>query len=854
MTQPQLDPHKLFLSATDIRLIGPSADHPVLVEFQFENSDRIVEDMQNAYELLLGRDPAARCDVWLPGDQLRVLQANLPDGAIDQDEFAKDLIACSIDLPLDQVSWDYHIESGVFWVSVVALKTIEEARHFAGEFSFNVMNVAAQEGMHGFPKTAVFSRNPAHRPYVAPETVKPQKLIADIWMNRLAWGITGTLGLIAFGLALNAFVGKSEDPEALFDQDALAMTDEESIDNIGNLREALIQEKLTEADVLPPESPVNNSAAAVEVDTAALATKPQVETPQIEDGSSDKDLFAVTQNGSSDGELALEDPLEQEETADTFEIVSLIPDQVVPEIVDAEVVLMPQDEAQEPSEPLIEETYQDMPFTQSESEEALATPAVDFVDPLAYPIIARQWSEPPATPVFDITMVAMNTEVYAASIDAEVVLRSLGPLPAVLRSNSLQSAERPPEPLPGDYETETIVPAEPALQIAQADISEADLGDAVTSVVDALEAPLSTPNDKQTAAEADQERSSTDIARQPLGTRIADIPKPVSLGTPAQADEPLNGLIETALAQLANTQGGDPQKQITPSQSGTDDVAQALQNALTPEAKDNIAPQTQQETPQSAALTSDPTSEFTTPIKVKAPRLRPALTVTALTPKQRPANSPIAQEVAPQDGSSQPPDADLNAAIAGGLASANTTAQADTSQIDDTGQNITTPMQVTMRAPKLRPIIISPTQPKVAAPSGGTSLALFSQNVTQKSPKIRPRGFDTIVKKTKSRQADIAKAGKQSQSRSSKTTVASGPIKSRVAKAATEKRTIALNKDVLIGVFGRKNRLKALMRTSRGRYVKLGVGDRFGGGRVAAISNSELRVKKGSRNIVYKLQ
>ncbi|KMW57766.1 Translation initiation factor 2 (IF-2 GTPase) [Candidatus Rhodobacter oscarellae] len=79
------------------------------------------------------------------------------------------------------------------------------------------------------------------------------------------------------------------------------------------------------------------------------------------------------------------------------------------------------------------------------------------------------------------------------------------------------------------------------------------------------------------------------------------------------------------------------------------------------------------------------------------------------------------------------------------------------------------------------------------------------------------------------------------------------PSRASVAKAATEKNAINLSKVNLIGVYGSPSDRRALVRLKSGRYVKVVVGDRVDGGRVAAIGQAELRYVKGGRNITLKL-
>jgi hypothetical protein len=73
------------------------------------------------------------------------------------------------------------------------------------------------------------------------------------------------------------------------------------------------------------------------------------------------------------------------------------------------------------------------------------------------------------------------------------------------------------------------------------------------------------------------------------------------------------------------------------------------------------------------------------------------------------------------------------------------------------------------------------------------------------------------------------------------------PTRASVAKKATFKNKINLSKVNLIGVFGTASNRTAMVRQSNGRFVKVEVGDRIDGGRVAAISDRELQyVKNGT--------
>ncbi len=79
------------------------------------------------------------------------------------------------------------------------------------------------------------------------------------------------------------------------------------------------------------------------------------------------------------------------------------------------------------------------------------------------------------------------------------------------------------------------------------------------------------------------------------------------------------------------------------------------------------------------------------------------------------------------------------------------------------------------------------------------------------------------------------------------------PTTASVARQATIKNAINLNKVNLIGVYGTSANRRALVRLSSGRYKKVQVGDRVDGGRVSAISEDELHYTKSGRNVVLKM-
>ncbi len=79
------------------------------------------------------------------------------------------------------------------------------------------------------------------------------------------------------------------------------------------------------------------------------------------------------------------------------------------------------------------------------------------------------------------------------------------------------------------------------------------------------------------------------------------------------------------------------------------------------------------------------------------------------------------------------------------------------------------------------------------------------------------------------------------------------PSRASVAAQATQENAIRLNELNLIGIFGAANDRRALVRLPTGRFVRVEVGARLDGGRVAAITDRELRYEKGGRTYTLRV-
>lgn len=80
-----------------------------------------------------------------------------------------------------------------------------------------------------------------------------------------------------------------------------------------------------------------------------------------------------------------------------------------------------------------------------------------------------------------------------------------------------------------------------------------------------------------------------------------------------------------------------------------------------------------------------------------------------------------------------------------------------------------------------------------------------------------------------------------------------GATRTIVDKQATVKNAMNLSDVSLVGIFGSNANRYALIRQPSGRFKKLKVGDRFDGGRVAAITENEVRYDKGGELIALRM-
>lgn len=113
------------------------------------------------------------------------------------------------------------------------------------------------------------------------------------------------------------------------------------------------------------------------------------------------------------------------------------------------------------------------------------------------------------------------------------------------------------------------------------------------------------------------------------------------------------------------------------------------------------------------------------------------------------------------------------------------------------------------------------------------------------APRPRPDNFAKAVQQARATPATATTTPRNS--------APSIPSSASVARQATIKNQLNLRKVNLIGIYGQPSSRRALVRMANGEYKKVKVGDRIDGGKIAAISESELHYVKSGRSVVLKM-
>lgn len=155
-------------------------------------------------------------------------------------------------------------------------------------------------------------------------------------------------------------------------------------------------------------------------------------------------------------------------------------------------------------------------------------------------------------------------------------------------------------------------------------------------------------------------------------------------------------------------------------------------------------------------------------------------------------------------------------------------------------------LQLAGLRPRLRPATITaPPPPPVDPFASASELAVASAL----EPRIRPGNMARIVEQARAAQPTQRATAVPVTAATIRTVAPAGAVNGTVATRATQEGVLALNRTALIGVFGSSSNRRALVRLANGSIVRVSIGDRLDGGRVAAIGTSDLTYTRSGRSI-----
>lgn len=160
-----------------------------------------------------------------------------------------------------------------------------------------------------------------------------------------------------------------------------------------------------------------------------------------------------------------------------------------------------------------------------------------------------------------------------------------------------------------------------------------------------------------------------------------------------------------------------------------------------------------------------------------------------------------------------------------------------------------------LQAPTTQPAATATDPDAIAAAVAEATITPDAQALASAAPQAVASSLKPRLRPREIRQASATQPESQPSTEPSVAATATPniPTTASVARQATEKNVLKLNKVNLIGVYGNPSSRRALVRLPNGRYKKVQVGDRLDGGKVAAIGANELRYVKRGRNVVLQM-
>lgn len=262
------------------------------------------------------------------------------------------------------------------------------------------------------------------------------------------------------------------------------------------------------------------------------------------------------------------------------------------------------------------------------------------------------------------------------------------------------------------------------------------------------------------------------------------------------------------------------------------------------------------------AVTPDGHRAFAGIPPVVPPLRNPAATQPTTVPAALPVPGDTAAPEAQTDGTD--PQAATGAAPANPLGQVRPEARPD--DVVEQRERVTLRGVSREELAKLRPVRRPQTAQEQAVEAEPAAPATAQAVGSSLPPLGRPRNMAAIVERTeRARPAEpaepeqtaaasiVAPRAAEPRAAEPKIVAPASPSPATVAASATVRNAINLNRINLIGVYGTPSNRRALVRLASGKYLKVQVGDKLDGGKVAAIGESELRYTKGGRNVTLQM-
>lgn len=485
-------------------------------------------------------------------------------------------------------------------------------------------------------------------------------------------------------------------------------------------------------------------------------------------------------------------------------------------------------------------------------------PDVTEVPTLPAPATVEIVAAPPVVPQIDITGFSVTPDIAAGTVALAIPAEPAAPQPSLPETVAVaalpDALPAPVQPAPAPAVAEPIPEEEPpAEERAVAEAGAPVLRGTVLSPADA---------ERIYAATGVWQRSPR-IVDVPSETSTDGMIVPFSETVPGRVEQPQvppNTALDTDLSFLAPADPPPAEVRFPVDENGF--ILATPQGTLTPEgavvfagAPDvtiRLRPELTPADIERMALLA-PAREGVVIVAGSPPVTPPLRPVDAALPTpDDPAADTIAQELA------APEDPTPGAVSLAGLdAPASDLVSTDDPDLRPTARPSSLAGTADPGTPDITAIIAGIAEEEQAAIVNATPQAV----VASLRPALRPQNFDRVVAAARARiaaqpaptPAAPAPAAAPVQTAAPVAPQNYAPVPGGVARAATQEDVLPLREINLIGVYGRPNARRALVRLSNGRYVRVEVGSTLDGGQVTAIGEDALNYVKRGRTLALQL-